>query len=227
MKKILCLLFVCFELMAFSNPMFAMTSRAASVINSNPKAYVFLADGFEDVEVTIPIDVLRRGGVNVVTVSIMNSTLVESAHSVNIKADMLFKQGTYDDADLLIIPGGMPGARNLSNHEGVCKAIKNQLVAGKKVAAICAAPSVVLAAIGVLNGKNATCYPNYESALKPAGANYTGNLVTVDGNITTAEGPAAAFPFAFELLSQLVSKSTSKAIAEGMRYKHLMEGDQE
>lgn len=224
MKKIVCLLGMFFELLAFCNPSLAKSSYAAAAErNDNPKAYVFLADGFEDVEAMIPIDVLRRGGVNVVTVSIMNSTMVASANGVNIKADMQFKQGSYNDADLLIIPGGMPGARNLFYHEGVSNAIKDQLVAGKKVAAISAAPSVVLAAIGVLNGKYATCCPGYESGLKSAGATFTGELVTVDGNITTAEGPAASFPFAFELLTQLVNKATSNAIAESMRYKHLME----
>jgi 4-methyl-5(b-hydroxyethyl)-thiazole monophosphate biosynthesis len=98
----------------------------------------------------------------------------------------------------------------------------DQFAAGKKVAAICAAPAVVLAAIGVLNGKKATCYPGFEKALAEAGATYTGDLVTVDGNVTTAEGPAAAFPYAYELLTQLVDKQTSDRIAEGMRFKHLM-----
>ena len=186
------------------------------------KVYVFLADGFEDVEALIPIDVLRRGGVDVVTVSIMDFPLVTSAHGVNIEADIMFEQGDFDDADLLMLPGGMPGASSLFKHTGVCKAVMNQFAAGKKVAAICAAPAVVLAAIGVLNGKKATCYPGFEEALAEAGATYTGDLVTVDGNVTTAEGPAAAFPYAYELLSQLVDKQTSDQIAEGMRFKHLM-----
>ena len=151
--------------------------------------------------------------------------MVASAHKVNIKADIMFKQSSYNDADLLILPGGMPGASNLFQHKGVCKAIKNQLAAGKKVASICAAPSVVLAAIGVLKDKKATCYPGFENGLKDAGATYTGALVTVDGNITTAEGPAASFPFAFELLSKLVNEATSNKVAEGMRYKHLMEAN--
>ena len=180
------------------------------------KVYVFLADGFEDVEALIPIDVLRRGGVDVVTVSIMDFPLVASAHGVNIEADIMFEQGDFSDADLLMLPG------NLFQHTGVCKAVMNQFAAGKKVAAICAAPAVVLAAIGVLSGKKATCYPGFEKALAEAGATYTGDLVTVDGNVTTAEGPAAAFPYAYELLTQLVDKQTSDQIAEGMRFKHLM-----
>lgn len=186
------------------------------------KVYVFLADGFEDVEALIPVDVLRRGGVEVVTVSTTDFPLVESAHGVNIEADLQFEQCDFADADLLMLPGGMPGAANLYAHEGVCKAVCNQAAAGKKVSAICAAPAVVLAQLGLLEGKKATCYPGFEQALKDAGATYTADLVTVDGNITTGEGPAAAFPYAYELLSQLMNKEVSDQIAEGMRFKHLM-----
>lgn len=187
------------------------------------KVYVFLADGFEDVEALIPIDVLRRGGVEVVTVSTTLFPLVESAHGVSIEADLQFDDCDYSDADLLMLPGGMPGASNLFDHEGVRNTLLTQAEKGKKIAAICAAPAVVLTPLGILNGKKATCYPGFEKALEEAGATYTADLVTVDGNITTAEGPAAAFPYAYELLTQLVDKQTSDQIAEGMRFKHLME----
>ena len=186
------------------------------------KVYVFLADGFEDVEALIPIDVWRRGGIDVTTVSISDFPLVQSAHGVNIEADIMFEQGDFTDADLLFLPGGMPGATNLFEHKGVCKAVVDQAFAGKKVAAICASPAVVLAPLGVLEGKQATCYPGFEKVLAENSAKYTGALFTVDGNITTGEGPAAAFPFAYELLSQLKDKQTADQIAEGMRYKHLM-----
>ena len=186
------------------------------------KVYVFLADGFEDVEALIPIDVLRRGGVDVTTVSISDFPLVQSAHGVNMEADIMFEQGDFTDADLIFLPGGMPGASNLFAHKGVCKAVVDQFAAGKKVAAICASPAVVLAPLGILEGKKATCYPGFEQALAENGAEYTGALFTVDGNITTGEGPAAAFPFAYELLAQLVNKQTADQIAEGMCFKHLM-----
>jgi 4-methyl-5(b-hydroxyethyl)-thiazole monophosphate biosynthesis len=184
------------------------------------KVYVFLADGFEDVEALIPVDVLRRGGVEVLTVSTNPDVMVESAHGVSICADIMFDEANYSDADLLMLPGGMPGASNLFAHEGVCEAVKAQFAAGKKVSAICAAPAVVLAQLGILDGKKATCYPGFEKMLTKA--EYTADLVTVDGNVTTAEGPAAAFPYAYELLTQLVDKQTSDQIAEGMRFKHLM-----
>ena len=120
-----------------------------------------------------------------------------------------------------MLPGGMPGASNLYAHEGVCQALLAQQEKGRKIAAICASPAVVLAPLGILDGKNATCYPGFEDALIES--NYTGELVTVDGTVTTGEGPAAAFPYAYELLSQLVDKQTAAQIAEGMRFKHLME----
>ena len=186
------------------------------------KVYVFLADGFEDVEALIPVDVWRRGGVDVTTVSIGDFPLVSSAHGVNIEADIMFEQGDFDDADLIFLPGGMPGASNLFAHKGVCKAVVDQFAAGKKVAAICASPAVVLAPLGILEDKKATCYPGFGSALAENNATYTGALFTVDGNVTTGEGPAAAFPFAYELLSQLVNKQTADQIAEGMRFTHLM-----
>ena len=186
------------------------------------KVYVFLADGFEDVEALIPIDVWRRGGVDVTTVSISDFPLVNSAQGVNVEADIMFEQGEFDDADLIFLPGGMPGATNLFEHKGVCKAVVDQFAAGKKVAAICASPAVVLAPLGILEGKRATCYPGFESVLAENNATYTGDLFTVDGNVTTGEGPAAAFPFAYELLDQLVNKQTADQIAEGMRFKHLM-----
>lgn len=183
------------------------------------KVYVFLANGFEDVEALIPIDVLRRGGADVKTVSATDLPLVTSAHGVNIEADLLFEEADFADADLLMLPGGMPGASNLYDHEGVCQAVVKQLAAGKKVAAICASPAVVLAQLGLLKGRRATCYPGFEEMLQ--GADYTGELVTVDGNITTGEGPAAAFPYAYELLAQLEGRDVSEQVAEGMRYKHL------
>jgi len=186
------------------------------------KVYVFLADGFEDVEAMIPIDVLRRGGADVKTVSVTDLPLVRSAHGVNIEADLMFEQADFEDADLLLLPGGMPGASNLFEHDGVCQAVTAQNAIGRRVAAICAAPAVVLGQLGILNGHQATCYPGFEQMLD--GADYTADLVTVSGNIITAEGPAAAFPFAYELLAQLVSQEVAGQVAEGMRYKHLMQG---
>lgn len=114
----------------------------------------------------------------------------------------------------------MPGASNLNEHEGLKKALVAQAEAGKMVSAICAAP-MVLGGLGILRGKRATCYPGFEEKLE--GATYTGDLWTIDGNIITGEGPAAAFPYAYSLLALLVSEEKATEVAEGMRYIHLME----
>ena len=186
------------------------------------KVYVFLADGFEDVEALIPVDVLRRGGLDVTTVSVADDSLiVESAHGVQVVADANIDECDFDDADLLVLPGGMPGASNLYACGEVRESVLVQNADGNKIAAICAAPAVVLAQLGVLDGRQATCYPGFEQMLTKA--TYTGDLVTVDGNITTGEGPAAAFPFAYELLSQLAGEQVSHDVAQGMRFLHLME----
>ncbi len=185
------------------------------------KVYVFLADGFEDVEALIPVDVLRRGGQDVVTVSVMDdSQTVESAHGVTMIADTWIGDCDLTDADLLLLPGGMPGASNLYACEPLRQALVNQQEEGKMIAAICASPAIVLGQMGLLQGYRATCYPGFEQLL--SGAEYTGELCTVDGNIITGEGPAAAFPFAYALLAILQDEATAQQIADGMRYTHLM-----
>lgn len=186
------------------------------------KVYVFLADGFEDVEALIPVDVLRRGGLDVVTVSVMDDSLmVESAHGVNMVADAWIGDVDVSDADLLLLPGGMPGASNLYGCEPLREALASHHESGRLIAAICASPAVVLGQMGLLSGRRATCYPGFEHLLQ--GATYTGELCTVDGNFVTGEGPAAAFPFAYCLLSMLKDEATAEQIATGMRYAHLME----
>ena len=183
------------------------------------KVYEFLATGFEDIEALIPLDIMRRSGVDFKTVSVTGSLVVESAHGVKIEADMLIEDADFGDADLLMLPGGLPGATNLNAHAGVRKALVEHNVRGKMIGAICAAP-MVLGGLGMLEGKRATCYPGFEKYLE--GAEYTNELCTVDGNITTGEGPAAALPYAYKLLAALTDAKTADGIADGMMYKHLM-----
>jgi 4-methyl-5(b-hydroxyethyl)-thiazole monophosphate biosynthesis len=185
------------------------------------KAYEFIANGTEEIEALTVVDVLRRAGVDIKTVSINDTEEVVMSHGTKMTCDLAFADADLSDADMLLLPGGLPGAYNLNDHEGLREALVNHAKAGKKYGAICAAP-LVLGGLGLLEGKKATCYPGFERALKDAGATYTADLVTVDGNITTGEGPAAAFPYAYELLSQLMNKEVSEQIAEGMRFKHLM-----
>lgn len=182
--------------------------------------YVFLADGFEDIEALAPIDILRRGGVDVKTVSVMGSDYVETAHGITLKADAKFEDITdFENADLLLLPGGMPGALHLKNHKGLAEVLLAHHAEGKYIGAICAAP-MVLGGLGLLQGKKATCYPGFEKYLD--GAVYTADIVTIDGNIITGRGPAAALPYGYALLSLFVDKDTVKSIEDGMIYTQLM-----
>lgn len=185
------------------------------------KVYEFLANGFEEIEGLAPVDILRRGGVEVVTVSITGKREVQSSHGITILAGTTFEEGgRFDDADILLLPGGMPGSTNLNAHDGVRDAIRRQYESGKRVGAICAAP-MVLGSLGILKGKRATCSPGFEKYM--TGAEYTGELFTVDGNIITGEGPAATLPYAYKILSFFIGEEKSRVLQAKMQYAHLME----
>jgi 4-methyl-5(b-hydroxyethyl)-thiazole monophosphate biosynthesis len=177
--------------------------------------YLFLADGFEEIEALATVDVLRRAGVKVTTVSINPTEMVNGAHSIPVVADALFADCSYNEADMLVLPGGMPGAANLDAHEGLRAAISAHAEAGKWLAAICAAP-MVYGHMGLLNGKKATCYPGFEGEL--AGAIYTAAPVEKDGNIITGKGPAVVLPFAYALAEALVGEEVVAQVKAGMLY---------
>ena len=183
--------------------------------------YEFLATGFEEVEALAPVDILRRGGVEIKTVSVTGDLVVESAHGVGIRADLLFDEADLASADLLMLPGGLPGATNLNDHEGLRRALTEHNARGRRIAAICAAP-LVLGGLGLLEGRRATCYPGFEKYM--TGATYTAELFTTDGNITTGRGPAAVLPYSYAILEQLAGADTAKAVRDGMIYTQLMEG---
>lgn len=183
------------------------------------KVYVFVSNGNEEVEVLIPVDVLRRAGVDVKLVSTTGEKVVTSAHGVRMETDTMIEDCDFSDADLLMVPGGLPGAENLCNHEGVRAAVNTQYEAGRLVSAICAGP-MIFGSLGIAQGKECTCYPGFEETL--VGAKYTADLVTVSGNVITGEGPAAAFPYAYTICEILCGKQTAEALKEGMMYNHLM-----
>ncbi len=184
------------------------------------KIYVFLANGFEEIEALAPVDILRRGGQDVSTVSVSGTLWVESSHGITVKADMLFDECDFPSADMLMLPGGMPGSVNLNAHEGLRLALLSHAEHGGRIGAICAAP-MVLGDLGLLNGRRATCSPGFEVYLK--GAEYTRELVTIDGNIITGEGPGATLPYAYKILSFFIAEDDVKALQEKMQYLHLME----
>lgn len=184
------------------------------------KVYEFLAEGFEEIEAIAPIDILRRGHVEVKTVSITGCKKVLSAHGVTILADTIFEEaGDFSDADMLLLPGGMPGSTHLNVHEGLRELLLRHHAAGKKIGAICAAP-MVLGSLGILKDKKATCSPGFQKHL--VGATYTGELFQEDGNIITGEGPAATLPYAYRILSYFVGETETKALKDSMQYTHLI-----
>lgn len=183
------------------------------------KVYEFIANGGEEIEALTVVDVLRRGGVDIKTVSITGSEFAEMSHGVTIKCDLTFEEADLSDADMLLLPGGMPGATNLLEHEGVRTAMLKQVADGKKVGAICAAP-MVLGDLGILEGKKATCYPGFEKYLK--GAEYTHELYTIDGNVITGEGPAATLPYAYAILNMFAGEDVVQGLKDGMMFTHLM-----
>lgn len=179
------------------------------------KVYVFLANGFETVEALAVVDVLRRGGVDVETVSVATSEWVESSHGVMVKADRLFEEATLDSARMLLLPGGMPGATHLKEHQGLRHALVAHAEKGGMLGAICAAP-MVLGSLGLLKDRRATCYPGFEKELE--GAHYTAERVTVDGNIVTGKGPAATLPYAYTLLEMLEGAQKVQEVQAAMLY---------
>lgn len=178
---------------------------------------VFLADGFEEIEGLTVVDILRRAGVETQMVSVSDERMVTGSHQIPIRTDVCIKDVDFAHTEALVLPGGMPGTLRL----GECKALTEQLVQfhkeGKKVAAICAAPSV-LGDLGILDGKKACCYPGFESRL--AGAQVVYDKVVSDGNVTTSRGMGTAIPFALSLVEQLVSKEKAAELKKGIVYGH-------
>lgn len=180
------------------------------------KVYEFLSNGFEEVEALAPIDILRRGGIEAQTVSITGDRYVETSHGITLKTDLLIEDiDSLDDADVLMLPGGLPGATNLNKHRGVRQALLAQYQAGRYVAAICAAP-LVLGSIGILQGKRATCYPGFEKRM--TGATYTQEQITIDGNIITGKGPGASLAFGYAILGLLTSPEAVAELQQQMMY---------
>jgi len=177
------------------------------------KVYVFMANGFEEIEAFTVVDVLRRAGLEVEMISVTKEDMVSGAHDVSVLCDARFEGLDLDDASIIVLPGGMPGAGTLSEHKGLQELVKRYFSADKPVAAICAAP-MVLGKLGLLKGKKVTCYPGFESYLE--GAEVTGALVQKDGNLITGKGPGAAMDFALAIVELLLGESKVQELKEAM-----------
>ena len=173
------------------------------------KIIMFLADDFEEIEGLTTVDVLRRAGEDVTTVSINGGKIIKGSHNIKLYADAVIDEVDTGSFDAVVLPGGMPGTTHLMECDAVIETVKNYAGAGKLVAAICAAPSV-LGKAGVLEGKKATVYPGFEKNL--GGADYVKNEIVRDGNIITAPGMGRAFDFALEILSYLRDDETAANI---------------
>ena len=185
--------------------------------------YIFLADGFEVSEALTTVNMLRRGGVNVKTVSIYDDRIVTSSNRIPVVADMAFGEfrastsfGPCLPTDVMIFPGGMPGSSNLAAFGKLMDIMQQHYVEGGTLAAICAAPSVVLGLLPDLTGKKMTCYDGFEEVLMAKGAEYVKEGVVKDGNIITGRGPGWAQEFGLAILAHIKGQETADKVKAGL-----------
>ncbi|MBQ6440676.1 MAG: DJ-1/PfpI family protein [Mogibacterium sp.] len=179
------------------------------------KAIVFLADGFEECEGLIAVDILRRAGIETIMASAMEGLEIDSSRHIKVQADVMAGDVDFSDVDLIVLPGGRLGTENLGANSLVAEKCR-EFAADKYAAAICAAPSL-FAALGLLEGKKATCHPDFEGVMY--GAILTGESVVKDGNVITGQGLGASFDFAFELVRVLVGEEMVEQIKKAICYR--------
>lgn len=181
------------------------------------KAAIFLAEGFETCEGLITIDVLRRGKVQIDTYSITDSKQVRSSQNVVVQADDVLQNCKDEDYDVLILPGGKLGTKNLEENERICTMMKKHFDAGKLTCAICAAPSI-LGHLGILEGRHYTCFPDFNDS--SYNGTYEMELAVQDGNVITGRGMGATVEFARTILRNLISEEEMMNVEWGMQYEH-------
>lgn len=179
------------------------------------KVFVFLADGFEEIEGLTVVDLLRRADIDTVTVSVGDSKSIIGSHHIEVKADIMFHEVLEAEGAMFVLPGGLPGTLHLKEHEGLAKLLKKAYANGKYIAAICAAPTV-LEACGLLEGKKATSYPTMEKELKSA--DYQTDKVVVDQNIITSRGMGTAIEFAGKMVEILRGTQAKEELLKSIVY---------
>ncbi len=170
--------------------------------------YIFLAEGFEEIEALTPVDILRRAGQQVCTVGVGGGKIIRGSHGIGVECDLSDAEISPEKMDMIILPGGMPGTLNLEKSPVVQEMIDYAVANGKWVAAICAAPSI-LGHKGLLSGKVATCFPGFEQELEGA---IPGDYVCVDGKTVTARGMGVAAEFALKLVELLTDAQKANAL---------------
>lgn len=179
------------------------------------KIAVFLAEGYEEIEALTVVDICRRCGLAVELVSITEDCMVKSSHGVSVEADTIFSQADFAEYDMLVLPGGMPGTKNLEAHEGLMAQIDAFYAAGKYIGAICAAPSI-FGHRGILQGKKACCYPSFESHLE--GAEVTRGPVEISEHVVTSRGMGTAINFGLAIAGIFVGREKAEEVAEAIVY---------
>ncbi len=179
---------------------------------------IFLAEGFEEIEALTVVDMLRREEMDIQMVSITGKDMVTGSHNISVKADILFEKADFTRTGMLVLPGGMPGTENLRAFSPLRDLICRFQREGKKLAAICAAPTV-LGDLGVLEGKRACCYPGMESQLK--GAKVTEEKVEIDGNIITSRGMGTAISFGSAIIEIYKGREAALNLKKKIVYGHM------
>lgn len=180
------------------------------------RVFLFLAEGFEEIEALTVVDLLRRAEIEIAMVSITGKKQVAGAHGILVEADSLYEETAIEEADMLVLPGGMPGTKNLAAHKGLCSQLKAFHQAKKGIAAICAAP-MILGQNGILEGKRVVCYPGFEAEL--AGAVIDTVEAVTDGNIITSRGPGTAIEFAAAIAAYLTDAKNAENVKQDMIYR--------
>lgn len=185
--------------------------------------YIFLAEGFEDMEAVATRDVLLRGGVDVKTVSVTEDRSVTSSHGLTVQADLVrsefeasLNKVKVGKGDVMIFPGGMPGTKNLAADKDLMDLMKNQYVLGCTVAAICAAPGLVASQLNPLYGKKFTCFEGFQDKMVRKGAVFTPESAVVDGRLITGRGAGHAVNFGLAILRHLKGAEAAEKVKEGL-----------
>ena len=180
------------------------------------KVYIFLADGFEEIEGLTVVDLMRRAKIDIQTVSITDTREITGSHGICLKTDLIFGQTDFTDADMLVLPGGMPGTKHLRDYEPLAELLLAFHEKKGRIGAICAAPTV-LSGLGILSDRSVTSYPSCEPDIKAK--QYLTDEVVVDGNIITSRGLGTAIPFALCLISQLLGREKAEEIRQSIVYR--------
>ena len=179
--------------------------------------YILLGEGFEEIEAISPLDILRRADIEVTTVSLSNELHVNGGHNITVKADITIEQVDFSELEMLVLPGGLGGVKSISESPAAMDLIQKTWNAKKKLAAICAAPTL-LAKLDLLKGLTVTCYPTVSDVIEEAGGTFKPDSVVCDGNLITGQAAGASIEFGLELVAVLRDRETSEELQSALIY---------